>query len=135
MSAICRFFSHYMPSHTYTSVTLQQDVVASLHRDLRNEEGSSHLLVSLTPAYGPILWVEEHQGISRCPDASCTKTGTLLGNPARFDPRVLHCTVVSSGHVSDRIVAVAFTVRQPERLPDQRKRTLLDLGFNVPTTK
>ena len=55
VSMICRFFKHYMPAHTFTSVLLQQGVVTSPHRDSHNAEGSSNLLVSLTPANGPIL--------------------------------------------------------------------------------
>ena len=90
-----------MPSHTYTSVILQQGVVISFHNNSHNEQGSCNLLVSLTPAHGPILWIEDQQGSARCPDISRAQLGTLLGNPARFDPRALHCTVVSTGHASD----------------------------------
>ena len=56
VSAICRFFNHYLPSHTYTSVILQQCVVISFHKDSHNEEGSCNLLVSVIPAHGPILY-------------------------------------------------------------------------------
>ena len=48
--------NHYLPSHTYTSVILQQGVVISLHKDSHNEEGSCNLLVSVIPAHGPILY-------------------------------------------------------------------------------
>ena len=134
LSATCRVFNHYMPSHTYTSVILQQSVVTSLHQDSHNEEGSSNLLVSFTPSHGPILWVENPQGETRCPDANCAISGNLLSKLATFDPASLHSTV-SYGHAYERIVAVAFTSRQPERMSDQSKRVLQELGFNPPTSK
>ena len=134
VSLICRFFKHYMPAHTFTSVLLQQGVVTSPHRDSHNAEGSSNLLVSLTPANGPILWVEDPEGDTKCPGSRYSSVGVLLSNPARFNPRSLHCTVVSSGSAVNRTVAVAFTVRQPERLSDLDCKVLRELGFNLPVS-
>ena len=110
---ICKFFKHYMPAHTFTSVILQQGVVTSVHRDSRNAEDSSNLLVSLTPVNGPILWVEDSQGDTQCPDPKCSSVGTvglLLKNPARFNPRCLHCTVVSSGRPADAFATCCASV-------------------------
>ena len=126
---------HYMPAHTFTSVLLQQGVVASPHRDSRNAEGSFNLLVSLTPAHGPILWIEDPQGDIKCPNTKYSSVSFLLNNPARFNPRSLHCTVVSSGGAADRIVVVAFTIKQPERLSDLHRKVLLSLCFNLPESK
>ena len=134
VSMICRFFKHYMPAHTFTSVILQQGVVTSPHRDSHNAEGSRNLLVSLTPANGPILWVEDPEGDTKCPDSRYASLGTLLSNPARFDPRTLHCTIVSHGNAVHRIVAVAFTIRQPERLSAPDRKVLRELGFNLPVS-
>ena len=134
VSMICRFFKHYMPAHTFTSVILQQGVVTSPHRDSHNAEGSRNLLVSLTPANGPILWVEDPEGDTKCPDSRYSSLGTLLSNPARFDPRTLHCTIVSHGNAVHRIVAVAFTIRQPERLSAPDRKVLRELGFNLPVS-
>ena len=134
VSMICRFFKHYMPAHTFTSVILQQGAVTSPHRDSHNAEGSRNLLVSLTPANGPILWVEDPEGDTKCPDSRYSSLGTLLSNPARFDPRTLHCTIVSHGNAVHRIVAVAFTIRQPERLSAPGRKVLRELGFNLPVS-
>ena len=134
VSMICRFFRHYMPVHTFTSVLLQQGVVTSPHRDSQNAEGSRNLLVSLTPANGPILWVEDPEGDTKCLDSKCSSAGVLLSSPARFNPRSLHCTVVSSGSAVNRVAAVAFTIRQPQRLFDLNCKILHDLGFNLPVS-
>ena len=85
ISMICRFFKHYMPAPIFTSVILQQGVVRSPYRDSPNAEGSRNLLVSLTPANGPILWVEDPEGDIKCPDSRYSSLDTLLSNPARFD--------------------------------------------------
>ena len=129
---ICRFFRRYMPSHKFSSIIVQQGVVAGLHRDSNNAEGSKNLLVALNPTSGPILWVEDEEGTVQCPNDD-SLWGHMLCNPALFNPRARHCTVLTGCEASERIVAIAFLIRNAERLSPSDRATLLSAGFNLPS--
>ena len=121
-----------MPSHKFSSIIVQQGVVAGLHRDSNNAEGSKNLLVALNPTSGPILWVEDEEGTVQCPNDD-SLWGHMLCNPALFNPRARHCTVLTGCEASERIVAIAFLIRNAERLSPSDRATLLSAGFNLPS--
>ena len=128
------FIRHYMPEHQFSSIVLQHGVVTGLQRDSNNAEGSTNLLVSLSPVQRPILWVEEDGGETQRP-LNGDAWETMLCSPALFNPRARHCTGVSEGMPQDRFVVIAYLIRHHERLSPPDRATLLKLGFNLPAMK
>ena len=127
-AVITRFFGQLMPLHSFTTVIVQEGVMAPLHRDSHNAPDSKNLLVSLTPCTEPLLWVEDSDGDSPAPGVHLQ--GFLLKSPARLDPRRWHASIATS-NPSTRFTAVAFTIRDANNISPDDCRLLREPGFKL----
>ena len=88
------------PGHKFSSFTVLQNVTSKLHRDQRNLQGSSNLVLPLTNFEGGELWVQCSGGASSMAGHSGHVLPLLqdgVPTPQFFDPRVLHATLPWSG--------------------------------------
>ena len=127
---LCRFVQQFKVAHPFTTISLFQGVDASLHRDSHNHPSVPNLLVQLSPGEGPILWVESPDGSVSCPNDQWDLKGDLLNSPALFDARRWHCSIVNQD-LTKRIVLVAYSIRNAERLTTEHSHYLRKLGFQL----
>ena len=127
---LCRFVQQFKVAHPFTTLSLFQGVDASLHRDSHSHPSVPNLLVQLSPGEGPILWVESPDGSVSCPNDQWDLKGDLLNSPALFDARRWHCSIVNQD-LTKRIVLVAYSIRNAERLTTEHSHYLRKLGFQL----
>ena len=127
---LCRLVQQFKVAHPFTTISLFQGVDASLHRDSHNHPSVPNLLVQLSPGEGPILWVVSPDGTVSCPKEQWDLKGHLLNSPALFDARRWHCSIVNQD-LAKRIVIVAYSIRNAERLAAEHYHYLRKLGFQL----
>ena len=126
---LCAYWKQVLPLHTFTTITLLEDVQTPLHRDGRN--GSTHnAILAVSDFEQGGLWLEdEHGDETRLLDGQELrgKVHQITKDPFVFEARDrYHCTEPWKGH---RLVMVAFTVPGYEKLESSDLALVRDLGF------
>ena len=124
LAVIIRFFAPIMTSRSFTTVVLQEGVMAPLHSGSHNVRDSKNLLVSQTPCADAILWVEDPNGDSSCPVQGTRIQRFLLHSPARLDS-------VANNDQSKRFAAVAFSIRDVHNTRPDDCLTLRERWFGI----
>ena len=102
------------------------------HADVHNYLDEPSLLVALSDFRGGELWVQSTDGDHELAVGGKNLKGRLIDlqrGPAFFDAHRLHATMPWRGR---RMVLVAFTVRNPEKLQEEHVRFLESVGFRPP---
>ena len=128
---ICKFLCRSMNGAPFTSFTILDQCMSSLHVDSNNEPESWNLVVPLSKFRGGNIWYECEQGCEPCPSDP-----RLFGKILRLElgpqwlsaTRHKHCTLPWTGR---RCVLVAFCTRFSDHLKPSEVCTLRDLGFNL----
>ena len=121
------------PELHFSSVSLLRNIQSALHRDCHNHARSTNLVLPVTVFSGGELFVEDRQG------ASVMGSSRVAGNvipllceqeprPVEFNPRLWHCNLPWGG---ERIVLVAYHIRNPELLPAPVASQLSQMGFQL----
>ena len=116
----------------FTSVALLEQVESSPHTDLNNHPGWPNLVLPLGPFTGGEVWVEDGVGPVAQVFGGKTRYGRLIDvarGPALFSGQRAHCTMPWEG---TRRIAVAFSIRDLQRLSPKDRRRALEIGFPLP---
>ena len=116
------------PDLQFSTVALARNTVSTLHSDIHNAAGSSNLVVSLCTrtCEGGSLWIRDPKGDVSHPGVGVGRVLELSAAGIRFNPHTPHFTYP---FVGTRLVAVAYHVRNIDRLSDFDQERLLQLGF------
>ena len=123
---LCSIVRNIAPQHQFTTLSWARNVLTPVHRDSHNDVDSCNLVLPCSDYGQGHLWLEAPKGdISISPSGP---HGTLLTThrPCTFHPRTLHATMPWSG---DRLILVAFHIRQAKRLRVEDVQRLCDMGF------
>ena len=123
---LCSIVRNIAPQHQFTTLSWARNVLTMAHRDSHNDIDSCNLVLPCSNFDQGELWQEAPQGeISLSPNGP---RGTLLATtrPCLFHPRQLHATMPWSG---DRLILVAFHIRQADRLRVDDVQKICALGF------
>ncbi|CAE7151471.1 unnamed protein product [Symbiodinium necroappetens] len=128
----CCVVQRAAPGHVFTSVALLQNVRSAPHKDRNNAIGVPSFVCALSRFSGGQIWVE-----GGCEDAlenieGSERYGELLdpqAGPVYLDG---HRTHLTREWVGTRKVAVAFCVKDADKVPAQDWETVRKLGFRLP---
>ena len=130
---LCRLVSHVCPSHRWTTIAVHVNYSAPPHIDSLNGPQSS-LLMSLSLNDEGGLWVQDSEGQQYYEHNNQMLRGTVHSLQDQYLLLRSHEArhAVQSWIHYNRVTLVAYTVRQWTRLVLPMRKTLLDLGFNLP---
>ena len=131
---LARFVRQQNKGLSFTAVAICQGTHSALHSEYHNEADSYSLGVPIMKVEGGQMWIEDVEGHSQCPDATCNLAGTIHELPVMFKPSSKHRSMPWVGGASARIVLVAFTPRGPQSLHHDDVQLLRELGFRVPAS-
>ena len=123
---LCSIVRNIALQHQFTTLSWARNVLTTAHRDSHNDVDSSNLVLPCSDFGQGALWLEDTTGdISISPNGP---HGTLLAThrPCIFNPRTLHAAMPWSG---DRLVLIAFHIRQANRLRIIDVQRLCSMGF------
>ena len=129
---ICRSVRAVAGGHAFTTVSLLEEVQSSPHKDINNFSGWPSLVFPISSFSGGEIWCEG--GASDTPrliDGSVVH-GELLDvsrGPVWLDGSRLHCTLPWEG---SRKVAVAFSIRDADKLDPKSRSRATAAGFRFP---
>ena len=121
------------PNLKFSTVSLLRNMRAALHRDRHNHAATTNLVLPLTQFTGGEVFVEDSSGtsIQGNPPIAGTVFPLLCDQeptPVEFNPRLLHCTLPWGG---ERVILVAFHIRNPDMLPSQAAEQLIKMGVSL----
>ena len=129
---LARFVKNSWPQHTFSTLSVYDNVCTALHRDSRNAS-FDNLIIPLTEFGGGQLWLEDDSGTVPQTRGESEIWGTPIPIPRkglRFNAReAFHCTMPWTGR---RLILVAFTVSRTNDLQPHDAQLLQGLGFNMP---
>ena len=132
---LARHVAAISPSFSFTSMAIFQDLQTPCHRDQNNYPGSFNLVAPLSQFQHGHIWYESPEG-DHCLSIDGTQVpGFLL--PVAERPVWLpassarHCTL---DWVGDRVVLVAFSIKEALELPHAVAWHLNQLGFRCPSS-
>ena len=123
------FIEVMKPEFAYSSFMILDNAGSLPHLDSRNAEGEPNLVVPLSEFSGGGLWVETEGGRVFLDHKNTRVAGEVLEisrGPVLFDSRRLHATQPWKGR---RTVLVAYSIRGAEKLDEQQRARLQQLGF------
>ena len=129
---LARHVAALSPSFSFTSVALFRNLKTPCHRDENNYPGSFNLVAPLAPFQFGQIWYEDLGGSHELVVDGEKVFGNLLNVAER--PVLLpastsrHCTL---DWVGDRLVLVAFSIKEALQLPSPVRQRLQDLGFSA----
>ena len=133
---LARHVAALSPSFSFTSVALFRNLKTPCHRDENNYPGSFNLVAPLAPFQLGQIWYEELGGSHELVVDGEKVFGNLLNvaeHPVLLPASTArHCTL---DWVGDRLVLVAFSIKEALQLPFRVHQQLQDLGFRCPSTE
>ncbi|CAE7837310.1 unnamed protein product [Symbiodinium sp. CCMP2592] len=133
VALINRFMQQEMPTASWSSFTISQDVTFTPHKDTHNEPDSLNVLVVLNhkgQCKGGSLWIEQEDGDQMRqikPDLNLRGVVMpVLRRPVQFSPTKWHGTTPWKG---TRVALSFFTTRNVLTLPADEQRRLKELHF------
>ena len=115
--AFVKYVKQVMPEHEFNSVAVNINVQAKGHKDIHNT--GKNLAVPLSAFQGGETEVDTPDG---------TQLLTLQDGPKAFDPKCLRSTRQWSN--GNRVVLLAYSVRDSEKLKAEDSALLRDIGFH-----
>ena len=132
--ALCEYVSTRAPEARYTTLALFRDLRSKVHADLGNDPQQCNNIFRLSKFQDGGLWLECGDGDQTCPlPGEGHRKGRVVDfrqDRISFDAQVPHC--VMPWHGGSRVVLVAFTVRNHDRITAQDVNDLHGLGFQLP---
>ena len=121
------------PDLYFSTVSLLRNVRAEMHRDCHNRARTVNFAIPLTHFSGGEIFVEDAAGDSQMGQFRVKgKVMPLLQDleplPVEFNPRLWHCTLPWGG---ERVILVAYHIRNPDRLPRLAAEQLCNMGFRI----
>ena len=129
---ICSFITAIAPKARFTSFQILCNCRSLPHADAHNFRDEPNLLVALSDFRGGELWVQSPEGERMLSVGGKSLSGRLIDlqrGPAYFDPHRVHATMPWRGR---RLILVAFTIRNPEKLKREHLEFLESVGFRPP---
>ena len=121
------------PDMAFSTVSLLRNLKADIHRDCHNHAQTCNFVLPMTHFSGGEIFVEDSNGASSMGPWSIK--GSVLPllvdsepSPVEFCPRLWHCNLPWGG---ERVILVAFHIRNPERLPGDAALQLGRMGFRL----
>ncbi|CAE7233553.1 unnamed protein product [Symbiodinium sp. CCMP2456] len=131
-SLVCRSVLAVAKNYAFTTVSLLEEVKSSPHRDVNNLPGWPNLVFPISSFTGGEIWCEGGAATTPLTIDGSLHYGELLEvsrGPVWLDGSRLHCTLPWQG---TRKVAVAFAIRDIERLDTRSRRRAAAAGFPLP---
>ena len=121
------------PDLFFSTVSLLRNVRAIMHRDCHNHARTVNFAMPLTQFSGGEIFVEDAAGDScmgqfRTVGRVMPLLTDLDPSPVEFNPRLWHCTLPWGG---ERVILVAYHIRNPEKLSDAAVEQLRKTGFRI----
>ena len=121
------------PEMYFSSVSLLRNIQSTLHRDCHNHARSTSMVLPVTMFSGGELFIEDKQGSSFMGSSRVAgSVHPLISDqepcPVEFNPRLWHCNLPWGG---ERVVLVAYHIRNPELLPPHVALRLSQMGFRL----
>ena len=131
---LCEYVSTRAPEARYTTLALFRDLQSKVHADLGNDPQQCNNIFRLSNFQDGGLWLECDDGDQPCPlQDERRRKGRVVDfqqDRISFDAQVPHC--VMPWHGGSRVVLVAFTVKNHDRITAQDVNDLQGLGFQLP---
>ena len=135
---VCKFLCEYVrrvaPGHPFTSIMLGRNLQGDVHID-RNNAARAVLRISAFDKGG--IWIESPGGTVKCPSPNHPDVlGEVIdfcNDRIFFSPDCRHCQASWEG--GPRIVLVAYSIRNFEKLGTEHVGRLSELGFCLPATE
>ena len=116
----------------FTSITLNSNTMSCLHTDSHNLKGTPNIAVPLTLWSGGELFLRDASGTDRLqPSGVKGRKLQILPPFLSFDGSIPHATCPWKGN---RLLLIAYHVRNPENIPGGQLDILRGFGFNVRMT-
>ena len=114
-----------MPQLRFSTIALIRNVMTKAHTDQNNEASSWNLVLPCSCFLHGELWIESPRG--SIPLERDGKCGSLrsTNTPCAFQPRLPHMP-----WQGQRLIAVAFHVRNIERVQPVTLQQMFSMGFN-----
>ena len=125
---------HCAPQHRYTTISLFQNVLTGPHQDSYNGD-MPNLIVPLTNFEGGSVFLEDIEGevLSAEGHVMCGHELKVSKHPFLFDAK--RCKHFTGRWRGLRLVLVAFSACNADRLPSAAATRLSPLGFRLPSPK
>ena len=128
---LCAYWRRELPQHSFSTISLFENVRTSLHKDGRN--GTCYnAIVAVSDFVRGGLWLEDKDGdVVREVNGESVRgrVHPVVSVPFIFEARDrYHCTEPWEGQ---RLVMVAFTVPECEKLDKDDAAFVVDLGFPI----
>ena len=135
---VCKFLCEYVrrvaPGHPFTSIMLGRNLQGDVHIDKNNAVGLPNAVLKISSFDRGGIWVESPGGTVKCPSPNHPDAfGEVIdfcNHRIFFSPDCRHCQAPWKG--GPRIVLVAYSIRNFEKLGTDHGRRLSELGFCVP---
>ena len=131
---LCEYVLTRAPEAGFTTLALFRDLDTKVHVDLGNDPEQPNNIFRISDFLGGGLWLQCGSGSQPCPlPGEGHRMGRVLNfqqDRISFDAQVPHCVMPWKG--GSRVVLVAFTVKNHNRLAAQDSMDLRDLGFQIP---
>jgi len=131
-SVFTRHVARHCQNLQFSSLVILDNVCTVAHRDCHNDPSSHNAVFGLSDFEGGEVWVQRSGGLTPYVSDGKTLHGDALPTrpgPALFSARQsLHATLPWSGR---RVVLVAYTTTQLEKLPPQARAFAQGLGFQL----
>ena len=135
---VCKFLCEYVrrvaPGHPFTSIMLGRNLQGDVHIDKNNAVGLPNAVLKISSFDRGGIWVESPGGTAKCPSPNHPDAfGEVIdfcNDRIFFSPDCRHCQAPWEG--GPRIVLVAYSIRNFEKLGADHGRRLSELGFCVP---
>ena len=116
-------------NHRFNAVSLHRNTLMAPHTDSHNARGFPNLVLPCSRWVGGGIWMAEASRLSTLVDASILGKVHAVRFPyVLLDPHVLRGTQIWSG---DRIILIAYAVRDVRLLCPEDVHFLADYGFTV----
>ena len=121
------------PDMAFSTVSLLRNLKATIHRDCHNHAQTYNFVLPMTHFSGGEVFVEDPYGKSSMGPRNITGSVFPLlvdsePSPVEFCPRLWHCNLPWGG---ERVILVAFHIRNPERLSGDAALQLGRMGFRL----
>ena len=125
-SLLCSIVRNVAPRHKFTTISWARNVMTVAHKDSHNDGASRNLILPCSSFTQGSLWLEDSEGEVMISAAGPRGQLWNTRRPCMFYPRTRHATMPWTG---DRLILVAFHVRNADRLSVNDVRLLCSLGF------
>ena len=137
------WFTHHVPTASFTSISVASNMKAALHRDVNNTSSSVNITTAVGKFTGGSLWIEQK---SPSVSVDCPGRGRLVSrktphglwlsgklHPTRhrvvtFSPKLWHGV---QGWQGKRVSVTAYTIRNLEALSESDQHQLMCWGFPI----